>query len=1722
MSTVEAAASLFGSDGDSGPDPFAVIGNEETDTTPPAGLMRHEYGQHDSTSYPSNMGQDASSLFAEDHMPQSAQHFQQDSWSVPAQQDFSAPDNSQYSNNSAAVYEESQGRYPEPSYPSTAQPQAPYAQQPAQGYTHAASVYHQYQPDSNPPSSQYNGSQYIVQPYAPVHSSYDSYTPTANIATNRTQQPPPPAVPGDSQDVYGLYNPMTRSVSQPHPSSAYAATPKHSSPSIPPPPVEVPPAASFRPKTSNAYDPPLPPLKVSKRAVSARTPALGQYASYGKPSQVPPVPPIPPSNSNSDMYGSLSSSSAHPSVSPPPPRAQVPRQLTNALGPTPAYDSHQHLPPAQPPVSDHYAQHGLSHATTHASPLTPPPPHTSPPMPPHNGYVQQLHEASVSTPKQSPPSSFTDHHMHRVASPSINPYQSPTHDEHSEHRAYSSDDMPWDDPEGLPTEATSSIFDVVPDSYSATEITSVSEKRHEAFLPTSLGPILPAENGGFTSSPPSSPPRRKAYQPQDTLSRGPASSRSASHSRDGSNGSNASSMRGPVQRVSSPLRNVVDSNDEQDVYPLCSVPKNAYEPLQYTTPNRVASPSSVRSFTSNAGSIKSAYNSTATATPVMNNHEPKLHSAYERTSSPAIGQSSPAPDPYTPSKNVPVASHDYRGRSGSNTSLHSTASLPAGVPSPRDVNGFPPKHRLGESSSYGAVSAYSQELHVSSAIRPPYAPSPSLLGTNDPLGRTSSRAPVISFGFGGKMVTCFHSSPDLITGFDVALSSRHSTDVRIRVLHKVLPEFALEPSAAMYPGPLFSDPGTPVSLVRTASSSSQVKTKKGRVIKYLEQRVEELSRGAMYMSEGTEKQHTEGKLVLVKLLKIMVENDGTLSGSAHIDSAVRRALLPRIATAEGGENGSGALSTPGFASPMLHAYGAIPGLNAGHVGTSETPISVSTLLPSALDKIQEFLVRGERRQAYHYALDEKLWAHAMIIASSIDKEAWKDVVNEFLKTELGASSGQRTALVGRGKDQVPPPSDGREWLRVVYSLFSGQGPTAVQELIPNNLLARATGTLQVPAPAIAHTTPMSPSFPSPAMAAQIPANALSKWPELVASMVSSPLSPDWSATLTALGDYLVSHQQVEAAHACYLLSPQTSPMGGIGSPSARVVLIGSRNPHSWPAFFKDTDAIILSEITEFALSLKSTPKGQEPFRGLPHLQAYKLIRASYLVEIGEIQSASRYCEAITAAMTHSSPYFNSVVIEQLKGLADRLVGVPQMEKSGSWIGSKVNKPSLDGIGSWLEGRLTKFIAGEGDEPSLQPEPSKSQVSSLGPFSHFNEISSTTTSASPSPPPGLMNLHSMSGTPPPRRSGSAMAVSASHAHVPIDRASSAMEYYHPTRKESPALPKTAPLHPPRSYPYSAHGVGMNGHSPTNGYVPAYPSQPISRKPSLEMTAEEIPEQQQQETGWWSSLNDSDAGPTPTTATFHSVDNFQASPEGFISLMDAPALTATSSSSTSNHQATFEDEEDDLGFGNNAFNRKRPQETAEFVSNEKASTPTENTKTVEEKKDTKPSATAPAASSSWLGLGRALFWKRSEAAPAPIKANLGEQSSFYYDKDLKRWVNKKAGTEATQPAATPPPPPLSRAQTMSPAGAGALLLHANGTSSAPPPARSTSAIDLSVPPNIKPPMRVRSNLAPPETASLPNTPNPGTPPPPPSRPRSQAAKRNVRTRYVDVFQQPENTS
>lgn len=311
-----------------------------------------------------------------------------------------------------------------------------------------------------------------------------------------------------------------------------------------------------------------------------------------------------------------------------------------------------------------------------------------------------------------------------------------------------------------------------------------------------------------------------------------------------------------------------------------SPPHDPYKPT--TLPNSgsvpVPKPSSppVNGRGSRPGSLRSSLESTR---PHISQHD---YTSPVRSSSPASIRSQPGSYISSALKSEYGSSHDpyapsNRTRSATNGTISSVTS-----------DAYTPHRQSSEAQDHpphGPKFGYpdrplsrTETLLVTSAY-PTYAPSPSLLGTNDPLGRASARVPVISFGFGGKVVTCFHGADMSSAGFDVALSSRQSREIHVRSMLKLVPQSALEDTAVVYPGPLFGDAGSPtVSLVRGAST--QAKTRKAKVVKYLEDRISELSSVVAYTSTGLhERGRSEGKLALFSLLKVMVENDGKLSGT---------------------------------------------------------------------------------------------------------------------------------------------------------------------------------------------------------------------------------------------------------------------------------------------------------------------------------------------------------------------------------------------------------------------------------------------------------------------------------------------------------------------------------------------------------------------------------------------------------------------------------------------------------------------------------------------------------------------------------------------------------------------------------------------------------------------------------------------------------------------------
>jgi hypothetical protein len=70
-----------------------------------------------------------------------------------------------------------------------------------------------------------------------------------------------------------------------------------------------------------------------------------------------------------------------------------------------------------------------------------------------------------------------------------------------------------------------------------------------------------------------------------------------------------------------------------------------------------------------------------------------------------------------------------------------------------------------------------------------------------------------------------------------------------------------------------------------------------------------------------------------------------------------------------------------------------------------------------------------------YAVQEDLWAHALIISSCVNKDLWMEVVHGFAERELAtpAPGAMQTTKVVYGD---------RQGLRVLYALFAGQGAKA--------------------------------------------------------------------------------------------------------------------------------------------------------------------------------------------------------------------------------------------------------------------------------------------------------------------------------------------------------------------------------------------------------------------------------------------------------------------------------------------------------------------------------------------------------------------------------------------------------------------------------------------------------------------------------------------------------
>jgi len=512
---------------------------------------------------------------------------------------------------------------------------------------------------------------------------------------------------------------------------------------------------------------------------------------------------------------------------------------------------------------------------------------------------------------------------------------------------------------------------------------------------------------------------------------------------------------------------------------------------------------------------------------------------------------------------------------------------------------------------------------------------------HDPLQRWRGW-PVFAWGAAGTVITTFPKEiPRYAMGSSVPMIQPSPGEVKIRNMKDIYP---LEGPAANFPGPL------------------KGKGKKKEVLSWLSSGIDALERGKSHLGSLPSITHDdkrkEERILLWKILRVLIEHDGALEGNAEVDKAVSAILFPEL------DANSAALD--------LQYEGGLPSS-----GIYRAPGSIplaEPVDPVAVDEVRKQLMRGDREKAVWTAVDNRLWAHAMLISNTLSADLYKRVAQEFIQKEV-KQIGENT-----------------ESLAALYEVFAGNHEESIDELVPPS--ARAGFQM------------ISASGTGPSKSA---IDGLDRWRETL-GLVLSNRSVDDNRAIQALGKLLAGYGRAEAAHICFLFARSHSLFAGIDDPNSNIVLIGSDHQRQPYDFDKDLESIQLTEVYEYGLSLSGA--SNIPM-SVPHLAAYKLQHAKILAGFGQRGKALEYCENIATSVTSQtkrSPYHNHLLVSELDDLSKRLKQSPK-DESSSWI----SKPSIDKVSSSVWTKFNKFVAGDENEDA---QSSGADGAESGPFARI--------------------------------------------------------------------------------------------------------------------------------------------------------------------------------------------------------------------------------------------------------------------------------------------------------------------------------------------------------------------------------------------------------------------
>lgn len=933
--------------------------------------------------------------------------------------------------------------------------------------------------------------------------------------------------------------------------------------------------------------------------------------------------------------------------------------------------------------------------------------------------------------------------------------------------------------------------------------------------------------------------------------------------------------------------------------------------------------------------------------------------------------------------------------------------------------------------------------------------------------------PVFTWGAGGTIVTSFPKQIPRYGGGMTAPKMKCSPgEIRVQNVKDVFP---LPEDIARFPGPL------------------RAKGKKKELLTWLTKKVEALEHQLReptleHSVHQDDLKRFEDRSLLLKLLLFLVENDGRLEGDAAI-AAVKKLFSP-----------------PGEVPSEVEGSFSTAADIVGRSRSNTSNLQAEPVDPRTIEDLQTMLAKGEREKAVWHAVDQRLWGHAMLLSSTLSKDIWKQVVQEFVRKEVKKTGRSNQALA------------------VLYEVFAGNHEDCVDELVPAS--ARA-GFQMVSTDGVG--------------AAHNAQQGLDKWRETVALILNNRSDGDVSALLS-LGRLLAQYGRVEAAHICFIFARSVAHVGGVDDAQSDLVLIGFDHKQNPLDLGIDLEPILLTEVYEFALSLSA----QNGTHIMPHLQNYKLIHAYHLAEYGYRTEAQAYGDAITATMkatTRMSPYYNAAFISTLDDFSKRISQSPK-DSSSSWI----SKPSMDRVSTSLLSKFNSFIAGDdedaasnraggaevgpfaniaGNSPSITP--SQSSADLYGPYAGFG---------APAQPAATSNSrYAPSNTYAPRTSSeqqrSRLEPQGRPSMESLNSQRSFSDNYMPMTPMTPAAGPYTPqpqLSPPnqrtqaKNQSYSPLRMEQNVSQPPNGspYLPT-PSIEHSGFGADQAHAADFDGPQHS-----ADENQSFGGYGAPSNSYEPAPYQPYNPDEEDKEEDPPKK-----------KSFMDDDEDDIVARAAALKSGSSSKTD---ADRKADEAFRKAAEADAKRD---KDNGGAKKAGWFG---GWFKKDPNAPPGPIKAKLGEESSFYYDPDLGKWVNKKGGAseDTTRPAATPPPPKGPPMGIRSASGGPTSSMGPPTSAGMMRPPTSAPMRSSSMPPPMAAPgSRASTPGLPSDAEGLPEGPKPpllarpsfGAASGPPSRPgtgmsnassiddllgapqarKGPGAKKKKAGRYVDVFPQ-----